>query len=43
MSIEEELIQLKLIEGMFNISHRFQMLEHLRLNQMTLKASIKFI
>ena len=42
-TIEEELIQLRLIEGMCNLSHRCKLLEQLQLGDMSLNACVEFI
>ena len=43
MSIEDELILLKLIEGMHDIAYKHDILERLQLNEMNLEASIDFL
>ena len=42
-TIEEELIQLKLIEGMYNASHRYKIMEQLQIGNMSLNTCIDFI
>lgn len=43
MSIEEELIELRLIDCMHNISRRYKMLEQLQLSKLTLNSCVNFI
>ena len=40
---EEDLIQLRLIEGMYNASHRYKIMEQLQIRNMSLNTCIDFI
>ena len=40
---DEDLIQLRLIEGMFNASHRYEIMEPLQIGNMSLSTCIDFI
>ena len=42
-TVEEDLIQLTLIEGMYNASHRYKIMEQLQSGNMSLNTSIDFI
>lgn len=42
-TIEEDLIQLRLIEGMCNASHRYKIMEQLQIGNMSLNTCIDFI
>ena len=41
--IEEDLIRLRLIESMYNASHRYKIMEQLQIGNMSLNTSINFI
>ena len=41
--IEKDLIQLRLIEGMYNTSHRYKMMKQLQIGNMSLNTGIDFI
>lgn len=43
LTIEEELIQLRLIEGMVDISHKYEILEKLEQNNWPLTAGVEVI
>ena len=42
-TIEEDLIQLRLIEGMYNASHRYKIMEQLQIGNKSLNTYIDFI
>ena len=42
-TIEEDLIQLRLIEGMYNASHRYKIIEQLQIGNVSLNTCIDFI
>ena len=42
-TIEEDLIQLRLIEGMYNAPHRYKIMEQLQIGNISLNSSIDFI
>ena len=42
-TIEKDLIQLRLIEGMYNTSHRYKMMKQLQIGNMSLNTGIDFI
>ena len=42
-TIEENLIQLRLIEGMYNASHRYKIMEQQQIRTMSLNTCIDFI
>ena len=42
-TIEENLIQLSLIEGLYNASHRYKIIEQLQIRNMSLNTCIDFI
>ena len=42
-TIEEDLIQLKLIEGMYNASHRYEIMEQLQIGNMSLNTCSDFL
>ena len=41
--IEEDLIQLRLIEGMYNASHQYEIMEQLQIGNISLNTCIDFI
>ena len=41
--IEEDLIQSRLIEGIYNVSHQYKIMEHLQIRNMSLNTYIDFI
>ena len=41
--VEEDLIQLRLIESMYNASHRYKIMEQLQIGNMSLNSCIDFI
>ena len=42
-TIEEDLVQLRLIEGMYNASYQYKMMEQLQIGNMSLNTCIDFI
>ena len=42
-TIEDDLIQLRLIEGMYNASHRYKIMKQLQIGNMSLNTCVDFI
>ena len=42
-TIEEDLTQLRLVEGMYNASHQYKIMEQLQIGNMSLNTCIDFI